>query len=200
MLSHIDHALAAKPGSANAIAEAQQAIFHLMQTLTPALPDDLLFQDDDEKKQRGVWIRTIQFLLDAHVAPQLRSLSIGLQELDRGNVVPGLVPKIGGLQGGAPDTDELRLRSFAVEAADELRRRCISYEEYRAELKLSGTQASTISDYRKDVLAGPRELHPRGSYILSWGDEPPEMLLQRIVWAIRDLRKQRRKPREAESS
>jgi hypothetical protein len=198
--AHVAAALAAESGSPKAITEAQMALYSLMQEVAPALTTHLSTDVDGDHGRRATWVRTLQFLLDAQIVPELRSLSIGLQELDRGIVSPDLAPKAGGRQGGLSGSDELLLMSFAIEAADELRKRCVSSDEYRAELKESETQYSTIARYRKAVMAGPAEFHPRPSYVLSWGNEPPEILLQRIVWAIRDARKKPRNNRYVESS
>lgn len=191
---HVIAAHEVEPGSDAALSAAQRAIFHLIQELAPALGDKfVLVAGEDAKVIREKWIDLLQFLVGTQSFPSLAGLSIGLQELRRGVTVPELQEKAGGSRGGLSSTDELLLQAWAIEAADELRSRCTSSDEYRAELKESETSYSTIEGYRKSVLAGPTEFHPRPSYILAWADLPPEILLQQVIWAIQDARKKPRK-------
>lgn len=190
MLAAIEEANNAESGTNKSVAASQRAIFYLMAQLEPTLGAHL---SSDLVSSRALWIAHLKFLTEAQVMPALRDLATCLEELDRGVTAPELAPKAGGRRGGLSGTNELQIQTYAVEAATELRRRCVSSEEYRAELKLSGTQHSTIEAYRKAVLSGPTALKPRSSYILAWGSTPPEMLLARAVAQLRAMRENREK-------
>ena len=182
-------AVSKTPGSRGAIQSAQAAIFHLMRHLAPVI-DAPSFTNE-----RARWIGTLQFLHGTASFPALSSLLTALHELNRGVVDQWLEPAAGGQRGGLSGTDEVRLMSFAVEAADELRSRCLKVAEWESELKSSECSRATIEKYRKVVMNAPPDMRPRSSYVLSWGREPPEIVLQRVVWALQDLRRKRREQR-----
>lgn len=187
----IEAALKAGPGSDAAIGLAQEAIFHClsdtMKALQPALAPLLEAADLlDAAAIRKSWIGKLRFLNGCLALPDLRSLSVALQELGRGVTADALSPD-GNMQGGKSNTERLRLMAYAVEAADELKRRCAKHEEYRAELKASETAYATIEKYRKAIRHIP-ELAPRLGWKLYWKEEP-EIVLQQLVWAIRVLDK-----------
>lgn len=187
----IKSALAAASGSDTAIALAQEAIFlsvaETMEALEPAIAPIMATADlDTSAAKRAGWISKLRFLNGCLALPDLRDLSVALQELGRGVTADALKP-VGNMQGGKASTDRLCLMAYAVEAADELRRRCSKDEEYRAELKASETAHATIDKYRKAIADLP-EFAPRFGWQLRW-KEPPEIALQRLVWAIRALNK-----------
>lgn len=184
-------ALEAVPGSDAAISNAQEAIFlsvtETMKALQPALAPIAATADlDTNAARRAEWISKLRFLNGCLTLPDLRDLSVALQELDRGVTADALKP-VGNMQGGKASTDRLRLMAYAVEAADELKLRCSKDEEYRAELKASGTAHATIEKYRRAIGHLP-EFTPRIGWQL-WWNEPPEIALQQLVWAIKALDK-----------
>lgn len=165
--------------------DAQRAVFHLLRHLSDATPA----LHDTSPPERARWVAALNFLQGCHALPALDGLSTALQELDRGSVSDSLAPPAGGLRGGLADTTKLRLMSFAVEAADELRRECAKYIIYRDLLRAEcNTQTSTIENYRKALAGAPEDLRPRGSYVLAWGREQPAAVLRRVMQIIRDLR------------
>lgn len=187
----IKSALEAAPGSDTAIALAQEAIFlsvaETMKALQPALAPTMATADlEISAAKRAGWISKLRFLNGCLALPDLRDLSVALQELDRGVTADALKP-VGSMQGGKASTDRLRLMAFAVEAADELKRRCSKDEEYRAELKASETAHATIEKYRRAIGHLP-EFTPRIGWQL-WWNEPPEIALQKLVGAIKALDK-----------
>ncbi|NKJ02777.1 hypothetical protein [Novosphingobium sp. SG707] len=181
----------AQPGSGRALEAAQQAIFmsivDTMQALQPALAP-LLTADDpgDPAATRKSWIAKVRFLNGCLALPDLQGLSIALQELERGVTAEALRP-CGNMQGGKSGTEKLRLMAYVVEAADELKRRCAKDEAYREELKASEASYSTVEKYRKKICDVP-EFAPRLGWRLHWQEEP-EVVLQRLIWAIKSLEK-----------
>ncbi|GAA3901048.1 hypothetical protein GCM10022276_19810 [Sphingomonas limnosediminicola] len=185
----IEAALEAPPGSKAAIGNAQEAIFlsvrETMKALQPALAPLLEAADlHDAAAIRKSWIGKLRFLNGCLALPDLNSLSIALMELGRGVPASALLPD-GNMQGGKSNTERLRLMAYAVEAADELKRRCIKDAEYRAELTQSETAHSTIEKYRKAIREIP-EFAPRIGWSLYWTDAP-EIVLQQLIWAIKAL-------------
>ena len=188
---HLHAAVSAGPGSDDARAAGQKALSHLLQALEQVVPELKMGRiSQTPVEQRAKWIEVLRVLVGSEMLPDLKELTIALVELDRGAPHPALATAAGGRQGGLSTTDDLQLMSFAVEAADELKSRCSCTEEYRAELKESDTSHSTVEGYRKRVLNGPVELHPRPNYDLNWW-EAPEIVLQRVVWKLRKQRKKR---------
>jgi hypothetical protein len=193
----IKSALEAAPGSDTAIGHAQEAIFlsvaETMKTLQPALAPIMATADlDSSAAKRAGWISKLRFLDGCLAFPDLRDLSVALQELDRGVTADALNP-VGNMQGGKASTHRLRLMAYAVWAADELKRRCSKDEEYRAELKASETAHTTIEKYRKAIVHLP-EFAPRISWSLWWKDEP-EIVLKQLVCAIKALDKGKKNQR-----
>jgi hypothetical protein len=187
----IKSALDAAPGSDTAIALAQEAMFlsvaETMKALQPALAPIMATADlDTSAAKRAGWISKLRFLNGCFAFPDLRDLSVALQELGRGVTADALKP-VGNMQGGKASTDRLRLMAYAVEAADELRRRCSKDAEYRAELKASDTAHATIEKYRKAIRDVP-EFAPHLGWQLRW-NEPPEIVLQEVICAISVLNK-----------
>ncbi len=182
--SSIKAARSAPPDSPAALRAAQEAVFHVLMELQPAIGSIL----NPDASCRASWIRSLHFLTQTDRFPALRDLAIALQELDRGVVHAALIPALGGRRGGKHDTRFLEIRRDAVEAADELRRRCKCHEEYKARVRELGSSASTVESYRKSLLSGPAEFRPRSSYRLTWGEEKPEDLLCGATRRIGDLR------------
>ncbi|MBK8860339.1 MAG: hypothetical protein IPN48_05165 [Sphingomonadales bacterium] len=181
----------ALPGSEAAIRNAQEAIFlsvaDTMKALQPALGSLMETSNLQEAKAiRSSWIDKLHFLNGCLALPDLCSLSVALRELDRGVVSDALLPD-GNMQGGKSNTERLRLMAYAVEAADELKRRCEFDDEYRAELKDSKTAHATIEKYRKAIRHLP-EFAPRIGWQLYW-QAKPKTVLSRLVWAIKVLDK-----------
>lgn len=188
---HVAADRSAIPGSEDAILAAQKAIFYLLVRLAPAAPQylDRHQSPSDPKDRRASWLDLLRFLDGTLLLPDLEGLIIALAELDRGATDQAFVAKVGGRRGNLATTNLLQLKSFAVEAADELYRNRSCVEEYRARLKDCGTAHATVEGFRKAVLAGAPELHPRTSYILAWGNEPPEQVLLRVIQALRTAEK-----------
>lgn len=185
----VQAALEAPLGSHAAIGNAQEAIFlqlnETMTALKPALAQLLETPDmSDPSVIREQWISKLRFLNGCLCLPDLASLSIALQELGRGVTADSLRPD-GNMQGGRAGTEQLRLMAYAVEAADELKRRCTKDAEYRERLKNSETAYSTIHKYRKAIDHVP-EFTPRVGWSLHW-QEAPEIVLEKVIWAIKTL-------------
>jgi hypothetical protein len=191
LTARIKAAVEADPGSNDAIRNAQEAIFlsvaDTMKALQPALAPLLNTTNlQDALAIRNSWIDKLRFLDGCLALPDLQGLSVALRELSRGVAVDALRPD-GNMQGGKSSTERLRLMAYAVEAADELKRRCRKDAEYRAELQASETAHATIEKYRWAIRDVP-EFAPRALWHLCWQEEP-EIVLQRLVWAIKAMDK-----------
>ena len=179
------------PGSEAALRNAQEAIFlciaDTMKALQPALAPMLNADTaQDGEALRRSWINKLRFLNGCLELPDLSDLSVALEELGRGVTADALLPN-GNRQGGKRGTDVLRLKAFAVEAANELRRRSAKKILYEDALEDLGTAASTIAKYRNQLARVP-EFAPRVGWSLYW-DEEPEIVLPQLIAAIKALNK-----------
>lgn len=180
LLQAIRVAKQSAPDSLEASRACQEAIFLLMRELSSTMPK--LYQGSG----RPAWVDTLTFLRGTLSFPHLDDLLLALEEQERGISPPGLQRK--SLPGGLASTSSMLLRRDAVEAADELKRRCSCDEEYRAELKESETSYSTIEKWKRSLQGASPNLRPRVGYRLHWGDEPPEILLQKTIWVMRETK------------
>lgn len=182
------NAKAAVPNSPAAIEAGQEAVFHLVQSLRPTISDVLAGNG------RAAWIRALAFLRETLSFPAIDDLLLALEEQERGFTNPALErPKVAG---GIATTNMMMLRRNAVEAAQELKARCSCDEEYRAELRGSESSYSTIEKWKGSLKGAAPHLRPRVGFRLHWGEVPPEILLQRTVWAMRTEKQLPREPRK----
>jgi hypothetical protein len=161
-------ALAAAPGSTEALACSQEALFTLMQLLGGALGTSVGGKPS-QPCGRAEWLSVLRFLHGGLVFnPELHSLIVALAELDRGALHPDLAPK-GNLQGGGADTRKLRWRAVAVEAFNllvEAHGGAIGAAEEEAE-DFAAIPRSTLRDWRRSVRRAPPEIAP-GAHGLRW--------------------------------
>ena len=189
--NRIKIALDASPGSKAAIRNAQEAIFlsvaQTIKSLQPALAPIMEPADSgDAAAIRKSWVGKLRFLNGCLALPDLSSLSVALQELDRGVTADALIA-VGNRRGGKSKTEGLHIMSYMVEAADELKSRCDKHEEYREKLKGCNTAHSTIEKHRKAILNLP-EFAPRLGWQLYWREDP-ETVLKQLVTARKTLHK-----------
>lgn len=184
----------APAGSPEAVEAAQEALFHAVTAVRPTLEGQFILThgdpDDDETlpgKRRGEMLAAVDFLIGAGVFPEiLKRIMEGLEGVGLGTPIAEFRRPHGKGRGGVASMTEWRLRGFAVEAADELKRVCACQAEMDSWFETCGTNRWTIETYRQKLATGPSIARPRKSWVLSWGNDYPEDVLRDVIRAIKD--------------
>lgn len=172
---HAEAATSSTTGADDAKREAQEAIFNLLQHLSPVIGD---LVGDRDAGTRSDWIACVAFLEGTGAFPKLAGLSLGLSALDRGAVDDLLEPI--SKKGPKNRTRELWIMRAIVEGSDELWDKLDGKHEheFRPLLNELGTALGTIAGYRETLLREAPDLMRPRSYLLAYGYRDPRDVIR----------------------
>ncbi|WP_157035897.1 hypothetical protein [Sphingobium chungbukense] len=178
------YAAEAKGRGASGEAEAQRAIFYLLQYLgESAAPLTTVAEP-----KRDSWMRALRFLDDCLATTALDGLSLALADLEKGNIDPAfsVAPKVGRR---GPSWRELVAMRVIVEGADALRAEVENDLVYRLELKAAGVPYSTVEDHRRRIGKAGGEWANHRSFILTYGSATPVDVIRRGAVLLASVRR-----------